>query len=308
MPLVDVILGYDCNLACSYCTITPAMREKELPSRAVLAAMRAARDEGFESISFTGGEPTIRRDLLGLVRRASALGFTSIKVQSNGLLFAHRPNLDRLREAGAGVFHISIHTHERTAYEALVRRAATYDAMVQGLANLVDAGCDPIADVILERDTYPRLPAAVRWLAERGVRAVDLWFVSLTDGNRDNVSSMPRMTDVAPAMREAFAVGDELGVRVRSLHVPRCLLGADAARAFDPAAGGVRVVSPEAIFDLADSRLTPSAFVPACEGCSHRGLCRGLRPDYLEVYGDGEIARARGVDPARPPSRLRVTK
>ena len=38
--LLDVILGYDCNLACDYCTITPVMRRRALTSAMVLAAMR----------------------------------------------------------------------------------------------------------------------------------------------------------------------------------------------------------------------------------------------------------------------------
>ena len=93
MPLLDVILGYDCNLACDYCTITPAMRERALPTEHVVREMAAARRAGYEQISFTGGEPTIRRDLIALVRHAGKLGYRDIKVQSNGLLYATAANV-----------------------------------------------------------------------------------------------------------------------------------------------------------------------------------------------------------------------
>src|SRR5690606_20749195 len=102
-------------------TITPAMRARELPTARVLSAMRLARERAYDRISFTGGEPTIRGDLLGLVRAARSLGFGDIKVQSNGLLFAHRPNLERLVAAGASTFHLSIHTHDEDLYDRLVR-------------------------------------------------------------------------------------------------------------------------------------------------------------------------------------------
>lgn len=303
LALLDVILGYDCNLACDYCTITPAMRARALPTARVLQAMRAARERGYERVAFTGGEPTIRRDLLGLVRASRALGFDDVKVQSNGLLFAHRPNLERLVDAGASTFHLSIHTHDEARYERLVRRAGTYGAMVRGLENLARAGLDPVADVILKRDTFEHLPDAVRWLDARGVRRADLWFVSLSDGNRDNVASMPRMTEVTPWMARAFVEADARGMSLRSLHLPRCLLGDDASRAFDPAAERVMVVSPDATFELHESKITPQLHVPACEGCRERARCRGVRADYLERFGDAEIAAARGVPSSVPPRR-----
>lgn len=296
--LLDLILHYDCNLACDYCTISPPMRARSLSTAAVIAAMERARADGIVRVSLTGGEPTIRPDLIGLVRRAHALGFREIKLQTNGLLLGAGSNLARLVDAGVGLVHVSIHTHERRAYEALVQRAGTYDAMVAGLGAVVAAGVPLVADVILQRSTHARLPAAMAWLHGLGVTAADLWFVSLTDHNRDNVASMPRMTEVVPSIADAVAVAHALAMRVRSLHIPRCLLGPLHALAWDPAADGVRVVSPDATFDLAASRLTPGTHVAACSGCEFEARCPGVRADYVERYGDGEIAKARGM-PAR---------
>lgn len=303
MPLLDVILGYDCNLACDYCTITGQMRARALSTRAVAEALRHARSKGYVDVSFTGGEPTIRQDLLGLVRFSKQLGYEDVKIQSNGLLLAHGPNVDRLVDAGADRFHLSIHTHEREHYERLVRREGTFDAMRGGLRQLVRRDVVLVVDVILKEDTYRKLPDALRWLHEQGVKAVDLWFVSLTDQNRDNLASLPRMSEVVPVMRRAFAWAREHGMIVRSLHVPRCLLGEDHPHAWDPAAGGVMVVTPDATFELTGSRLTGQVHVAACRGCRFEGICPGLRPDYLEVYGDTEIAEARDRAPSLAPRR-----
>ena len=300
MPLLDVILGYDCNLACDYCTITPAMRERALTTEQVVRELRAGRAAGYEAVSYTGGEPTIRRDLLGLVRAARQLGYTSIKVQSNGLLFAQPANVSRLVDAGATLIHVSIHTHEEQRYDNLVRREGSYGQMVAGLDNALASGLHVVVDVILKTDTFAALPSAVRWLHDRGVREVHLWFVSLTDANRENVDSMPRMSEVLPAVREVLAYARETGMDVRSLHIPRCLLGDDHLHAWDPGSARVRVVTPEATFELADSKLAGSVYVPACDGCSFREICPGIRTDYVAQYGDAEFARARGQTPQKP--------
>lgn len=296
MALLDVILGYDCNLGCDYCTVTDEMRTRSLAAPAVVRALREGRNLGYDQVSFTGGEPTIRRDLVPLVRVAKKLGYDTIKVQSNGLVYSVGANIDSLLDAGANLFHVSIHTHDATRYERLVRRSGTYELLVRGLENLVARNLTINVDIIMKEDTYRDLPAALSWVADLGVESVHLWLVSLTDGNRENIASLPKMSALLPFMAEAFAIGDARGVRVRSLHLPRCVLGEHADKAHDPAAGRVRVVTPEATFELHESRITPSTHVAACEGCEHREVCPGMRPDYLEVHGDAEIAAARGLE------------
>ena len=301
--LLDVILGYECNLACDYCTITPEMRAREIDTAAVLGALRRGRSLDYDRVSFTGGEPTIRRDLLGLVRAADSLGYVDIKVQTNGLVLAREANMRRLVEAGCTRIHLSIHTHGAERYERLVRREGTYGAMVAGLRNALASGLEVVVDVIMKADTYRELPAALTWLAGLGVANIDLWYVSLTDGNRENIDSLPQIRDVLPVLRRVLAEARRLGIVARSLHIPRCLLGEDRGHAYDPGADRVMVVTPEAIFELSESKLAGTVHVPACEGCEHREICPGIRPDYLEVYGDAEIAQVRGQAPTRPPTR-----
>lgn len=300
MPgLLDVILGYDCNLACDYCTITPAMRTRALAPAAVVSAMRHGRSHGYDRIAFTGGEPTIRTDLVALIKAAHKLGFEDIKVQSNGLLFS-QANIARLVDAGVTRFHVSIHTHDARAYDLLVQRAGAYVLMEQGLRNAVASGRHVVVDVIIKSDTYRRLPDAVEWIAARGVQEVHLWYVSLTDGNAERVESLPPMTEAMPYVRRALALGRERGLELSSLHLPRCLLADDWTHAWDPGSMRVLVVTPDATFELEDSRLAGRNHVPACVGCRFEDICPGVRDDYLQRFGDAEIAAAREQPPTIP--------
>ncbi len=279
------------------------MRARAIDTRAVASELRRGQADGYDRVSFTGGEPTIRADLLPLIREAHRLGYGDIKVQSNALLFTPS-NVARLADAGANRFHVSIHTHRADRYDALVRREGAYPAMVAGLDAVIAAGHRLTVDLIIKSDTLADLPDAARWLHARGVRSIHLWFVSLTDENRDNLASLPKMSAAIPQVSEVLRLAEAESFEVLSLHIPRCLLGPEnVAHAWDPGRDDVRVVTPDATFQLERSKITGQRHVPACDGCEYREICPGLRDDYLEVYGDIEVAAVRGVASSVPPTR-----
>ncbi|MDI1431710.1 radical SAM protein [Polyangium sorediatum] len=289
MPLLDVVLGYDCNLACTYCTITEEMRRRALSTEQVAREIDRAATRGFRDVAFTGGEPTIRSDLPALVRYAKKRGFEHVKVASNGLRYAHAPYLALLAEAGVDQFHVSMHAPSDAAYEETVQREGTAELRRKAIENLVARGLDPIADLILKEDTYRDVRAWVEGLFAQGIRHFRLWLVSLTDGNRANVDQLPRLSDVAAKAREAFEAAREGGYEVHALHIPRCFLPGYEDHVRHPGADVVRVVTPDEVFDLKNSRLTGGVKPAGCEGCRHFETCPGLRPDYVERHGADEV-------------------
>ena len=294
MPLLDVVLGYDCNLKCSYCTITDGMRRRSLTAARVTREIDDAARKGWKHVAFTGGEPTIFPDLPKLVRFARARGFTDVKVASNGLRYAHAPFLEHLIEAGVTTFNVSMHAFEDAAYEQTVARADTARLRRQAIDNLVARGRPPVADLILKNDTYRAVRPWIRSLVDRGVRKFNLWLVSLTDQNAGNVEQLPRITDLVPELRGAFDDARAGGYEVHSLHVPRCFLTGHERHVRHPGADGVRVVTPDEVFDLADSRLTGGVKPDeTCGACRYRNECPGLRRDYVERFGTEELRPVR---------------
>src|SRR5262249_59827050 len=62
--LVDVMIGYACNVRCDYCSITDEMRKENMAVLPVMAALAEARRRGATKVAFGRGEPTIRPRLL----------------------------------------------------------------------------------------------------------------------------------------------------------------------------------------------------------------------------------------------------
>jgi cyclic pyranopterin phosphate synthase len=295
MPLLDVVLGYDCNLGCTYCTITDEMRRRALPPERVAREIDRAAARGYRDVAFTGGEPTIRGDLPALVKHARRRGFEHVKVASNGLRYAHAPYLDHLVACGVDRFHVSVHAFGDAAYESTVRRPDTAPLRRAALENLVARGLDPVADLILKEDTFRDTRAWIAALHALGVRRFALWLVSLTDQNAGNVAQLPRLADVAPHLLPAFDDARRGGYEVVSLHVPRCFLPGYEDHVRHPGADVVTVVTPDEVFELRDSRLGGGLKPAGCSGCRWAGDCPGLRHDYVAVFGGDEV---RAVAPA----------
>jgi cyclic pyranopterin phosphate synthase len=286
--LLDVVLGYDCNLSCDYCTITPAMRRRALASARVAAHIEAAAKDGYRDIAFTGGEPTIFPDLPRLVRLAKQRGFEHVKVASNGLRYAYGAYLDLLVAAGVDRFHVSMHAPE-PAYDRTVARAGASELRQKAIAGLVERGLDPVADLIVRTSTMDALDPWIDELRALGIRRFALWLVSLTDRMAGRAEELPRLTELAPRLARVFERARGAEGEVTSLHVPRCFLPGYEDHVRHPGAEPVRVVTPDETFELRGSRLSGGTFPAACSTCRYRPTCSGLRADYVAVHGDAEV-------------------
>lgn len=288
--LVDVMIGYACNVQCDYCSITDAMREENMATPAILDILRDARARGAHQVSFGGGEPTIRRSLLPIVRWCRDRGYTSIKVASNALLYSYPDYAREAAEAGINKFHISFMAHTPELYAHIMGRPDALPLVTRGLENLIALGHKPIGDLIIKHDTWRHLPDIVAHWAERGVESFNLWLVSLSDRNRDNRASLPRVSEMRDGICAAFERGRQLGVTVLSRHIPRCMLPGYEDHVADLRDDKVLVVTPRATFALWESRISPNTYSPRCDGCVHQhGICLGMREDYLRRWGDEEL-------------------
>jgi len=288
--LIDVMIGYACNVQCDYCSITDEMRQESMPTETILRQLQEARLRGATKVSFGGGEPTIRRGLLPLVRWCRDRGYQSIKVPSNGLMYSYRTFAQEACEAGINDFHISFMAHTDSLYEKIMGKTGALQLVTQGVHNLIELGHKPVGDLIIKHDTWMHLADIVEHWAGLGIDTFNLWLVSLSDRNTNNFESLPRVTEMREGINAAFERGKKLGVVVRSRHIPRCMLPGYEDRMADLREDKVLVITPRATFALWESKISPSVYTDKCTGCQYQhGICLGLRQDYLDRYGDDEL-------------------
>jgi GTP 3',8-cyclase len=133
-----------CNLRCSYCM--PAEGVPWLPRAEMLTSDELVRlvellvRLGVTEIRLTGGEPTLRPDVVDLVRRFAALG-PEVSMTTNGMRLTELAG--PLVEAGLTRVNISLDTLRPDRFRELTRRQGL-DRTLAGMRAARDAGLRPV--------------------------------------------------------------------------------------------------------------------------------------------------------------------
>lgn len=143
-----------CNLRCRYCMPEEGVgkkRHEDILSFADIRRVVACFAElGIRRLKITGGEPLVRRDVVGLVRSLGEVpGIESVTLTTNGILL---PGAAReLREAGLGGVNVSLDTLDPEQYRELTRGGdvgrvlAGIDAALAAGLPSVKVNCVPMA-------------------------------------------------------------------------------------------------------------------------------------------------------------------
>ncbi|HUN21548.1 MAG TPA: GTP 3',8-cyclase MoaA [Anaerolineales bacterium] len=134
-----------CNLRCVYCMpedITFRPRMELMQNDELARLVRLFADLGFDKIRLTGGEPTIRENIVSIVGMiASTPGVKSLSMTTNGVLL---PQLAQpLKEAGLQRVNISIDTLDEKEFRKITRWGKL-EQVWQGILESERVGLTPV--------------------------------------------------------------------------------------------------------------------------------------------------------------------
>jgi len=158
-----------CNFRCTYCSPAELEPPDALLARAELARLfRLFASLGVRRIRLTGGEPTLRKDVVEIVRdAASTPGIEDVALTTNG----HRLDelVSPLHAAGLGALNVSLDTLDPSRLAGVSGRAARLDRILAG----IDAAAGrfrslKINTVVMRSVNEDELAALVRHAWDRG--------------------------------------------------------------------------------------------------------------------------------------------
>jgi sulfatase maturation enzyme AslB (radical SAM superfamily) len=289
-PCPTIKLGHACNVDCAYCCAgDDGLRfESEESLRGLVDALRA---RGFPGIGFMGGEPTVHPGLLGLLRYAKSVGFSSEVLVTNGVRLCDRDFAAAIVEAGVDVVIMSLDTFDAGVQERLLGGPAVFAKIRAGLDNVLSLpGVDVVLAAVvtaLNADLLPAYMEEVAALQRRFGKRIGVLLHALQkpakDGPAQQVLHMP-LPEAARRVGLALARAREVGVTALAFSIPPCLMEGHEQNV-------VELYTSEWDIDLSTGAIVQSqrrgvaTWWAACGTCRHVGHCPGV----LTQYADDEM-------------------
>lgn len=136
-----ISLTDQCNLRCRYCmtenqTFLPP--EHLMQNQEVVRLVHVFTELGFRKFRLTGGEPTLRHEIVPLVKHlASMPGVRELSMTTNGVLLRHLAK--PMRQAGLARLNISIDTLDPARFKQITRWGNLSDVW-SGILNAEECG------------------------------------------------------------------------------------------------------------------------------------------------------------------------
>ncbi len=142
--VLTIETGLSCNNRCAHCP-QPPLRARfgtatgDLDGADIRERILGGLAQGAVEIAFTGGEPTLRRDIADLVAFARTQGARRVSLTTNARMFAYPEFCQRLLDAGLDGISVSLHGPDAATHEALTCVPGSFTQAVTGVATLVRA-------------------------------------------------------------------------------------------------------------------------------------------------------------------------
>lgn len=135
-----------CNLRCQYCMpedgVESLGHDKILSFENIEKVVKVAAGLGIDKIRLTGGEPLVRKGVVGLAERISNVqGIESLTLTTNAILLPQFA--EDLKKAGVQRVNVSLDTLNHTKY-AKITRGGELDMALDGINAAVKAGLTPL--------------------------------------------------------------------------------------------------------------------------------------------------------------------
>ncbi len=294
-------ISTDCTNSCIMCNVSAPNPSFLTETReSVMNRMVEKRKEGYDTIHFTGGEPTRSNDLFDFITEAKRLGYSRIEMSSNACSLADRGLVDELVGRGLNGLTTSLHGHNAAIHDAVTRTPGSFQMTMDGIKNLLSTGKVEVSvGTVLMRQNHKSLGGIGEMILSLGI--VKWSFIDLKPVGRAGSKEMyallaAKRSDLADEIAGSRKIIDRFDY-IGAFDYNWCLFPEDMNNVFffetanveDNCKTDVKMTSRGEKADGLSHEDGSKSHLPMCEGCRFSDRCKGVWNLYLEIYGDKDI-------------------
>ena len=274
--LLKLSSGTHCNQRCSFCHAADS--DVELSTEEAAARVGRAASGHFTGVFYSGGEPTIRKDIHLLVNRAAELGM-EVGFITNGRMLAYRKLARMLVRRGLREVHLSLHGGTATVHDAIAGVPGAFDQALQALHNLLDLGVRMNLSFVVSRHNYTDLERYLELVGDLPFERIRLSLAFPKGRALADLDQLPDLVEVTDSLRDMLD---------RWSHQPAIQLDGFPGCLLPEGMPSADLLSCDifAMQEVGDDHWHPtdqgiSHHTEICRGCAHVICCAGLHDAYL---------------------------
>ncbi|MHC9538584.1 MAG: radical SAM protein [Vulcanimicrobiota bacterium] len=297
----DIKLGYSCNNNCIHCVAADArelcsLRGKsiDLTTAEYKHELQDSRSRGCDSITFTGGEPTVRNDLPCLMHFASNLGY-SINMQTNGRRFCSLQYAEALSRIARASYCIALHGSNAKTHDAVTRVRGSFNETVTGIKNLVSLNQNVLAKLVLSQTNHLFQKDICVLLGDLGVRHITITFPhGLGNAGKNFIDVIPHYGQTVDQLHSSLDYCREKNIVIRTEAYPYCFMEGYEEHVTELYFNEEPVELKQLghrnfLIDWSKVRPTEKKKFHQCVECRYECICEGPWREYPEKYGENEF-------------------
>lgn len=170
---MDLALTYRCNNDCPHCYNARLRTYPELDTRHWKRIIDRCWELNIPHLIFTGGEPTLREDLVELIAYAERTGQIT-GLNTNGRRLQDPTYVQSLVDAGLDHVQITLESHDEGIHDQMVNHRGAWKQTVSGVRNALASPLYVMTNTTMLRDNQNTLGATLDFLGELGVPTIGL--------------------------------------------------------------------------------------------------------------------------------------
>jgi radical SAM protein with 4Fe4S-binding SPASM domain len=216
-PRLDLASTYRCNNNCYFCYTGGPHKVKELKTADWKKIIANLWDSGIPQIVFTGGEPTLRDDLIELIE--SSKEFVTGLVTNGRALASLAAALNR---AELDYVQISLESHLPEVHDKMVGVPGAWQETHDGIEAALKNDLSIVTNTTLTQDNLTLFPDLIKYGAALGLKMMACnTLICSGRGTCSKKDSGISMEELKSVLSKAVAVAQEVGVKLE-WYTPTC--------------------------------------------------------------------------------------
>lgn len=288
---IDVITNYNCNNNCLFCVMDmPIKRWGKRPNKTIKKEILEGRKKyRCDSLVLTGGESTMRQDILEIVKYAKSVGFKTIQLQTNGRMLRYKKLCCGLINAGINSFTVSFHAHNSKLGDSLSQTEGSFNQTLEGMRNIKHFGARLITNTVVCSRNYMYIPEIIKLAVSMKADQIQLVFVrpvGMAFSNYNN--TVPKMSKTIPFIEKGIELCKSNSIFCVVEGIPYCLLQGYKEHIAERYMPNVFIKADEKYLKRR-RKVKRKLKCRECRICKKNEECTGVWKEYLNKEGCGEF-------------------